>query len=414
MEFTLPYVSPSEKSRAFRLPVNNDTDTEHSDSNFDDAMLSNKVDDPQPGQQVVAQDHSAPVKHEIEVRPEVEVPEGDVETTAEKAKRIEIELFVGQMLKQIEFPEQSAIAVKALTGTLAEFIQEAMAKGGVEGVQQEAGATIGDQVIPRPFQSSEIVTTLAQAQTTAISSGSGEVTQTQTPAPIPMPMAAAPSADLPIGDIEITADADAALIPKTSPVVDPHVQTPLKSMAAATGLAPDRQQLEVVAVDTPREIREGDRQQFSTQRSEAVAPDLSRMQRVNNVAGISQHHTGILIADSGNKTYEIRFASSELGQIRVELSMDGTKPEASVLYNNADAEKPLRDLFGPLQSRLASLGIENLSLRHEGDRNLGGEDWPGNPELANEGAAEGMTDASEITYYIAPKRIDAGRLDIRF
>ena len=151
----------------------------------------------------------------------------------------------------------------------------------------------------------------------------------------------------------------------------------------------------------------GDRTQQDdlTQRVFAIGEQFVACVIVNN---------GILIADSGNKTYEIRFASAELGQIRVELSMDGAKPEASVLYNNADAEKPLRDLFGSLQTRMANLGIENLSLRQDTGRNPGGDDTSGNQKIAGGNAVDSTADASEITYYIAPEMIDAGRLDIRF
>ena len=408
LEFTLPYVSPSEKPRVFRPPAGNDTDTTRPGKNFDDAMRLKQPQDRQSGGQPASKDDGNAAQHEPEAQPERKLPKADAETTAEKAQRIEIELFVGQMLKQMELPEQSATAVKALTGTLAEFIQAAMNSGSMEEAVEGKESLARNLEIPDAFQDSEIVAFLAPARFATVSPAGGQDAQAQTPPPSTV------ATDIPPSDIEVTVDADDAPIAKTSPAVDPQVQTPQKSMAAATPVISERQQLDAAPVEAPRETREGDRQQMSAQRSESVAPDLSRMQRVNNTAGISQHHNGILIADSGNKTYEIRFASAELGQIRVELSMDGAKPEASVLYNNADAEKPLRDLFGSLQTRMANLGIENLSLRQDTGRNPGGDDTSGNQKIAGGNAVDSTADASEITYYIAPEMIDAGRLDIRF
>ncbi len=175
---------------------------------------------------------------------------------------------------------------------------------------------------------------------------------------------------------------------------------------------------DVAPVEAPREAREGEqRAQLAGPRLDSGGSDLSRMQRVTGPAALSQHHNGILVADTGHRNYEIRFAAGDLGQIRVELQMEGQKPEASILFNNADAEKPLRDQFATLQTRLASLGIENLVLRQDTAGGWGNNSAPGfgDRQAPQGGTGDAAMPALETEYYLMVPELTAdGRLDIRF
>lgn len=413
LELALPVRNPSDNMHAIGSTEPKPSEGSETGSSFNEMMLATDGEQPPDTRQSANADTP---NIDPELLPDIDLSELmefdtrlaalDTESASDKALQIEIELFVGQMLKQIEFPEQSTYAVDALTKTLSEFIHEAMKAGGIDVPVPEAAA--GD--LPVPEGEAELIVMTAPALPSPIKPADDTGTHLPNPVPASTQTVAEPTADVSVSE----AEAEETSVAKPSPTVQQQSQPLQQTMAATAAPTPERQQIDFAPIEAHRETREGDRQQLSTQRDGSVAPDLSRMQRVNTAGGISQHHNGILIADTGNKTYEIRFNSVELGQIRVELQMDGSKPEASVIFNNQDAEKPLRDLFGSLQSRMASLGIENMSLRQDTGRNPGGEDASGGQGVVGEDNADGNTDATGVTYYIAPDMTEPGRLDIRF
>lgn len=254
---------------------------------------------------------------------------------------------------------------------------------------------------------------IAGVAQTAANPGEGEKA-----APTPVPANPSHIVSLPNAGDSLAADGTEQVRTETQTVTSTQVAgaaqqvTEIKQPAQMAAPAAEAAQIE-----TPREVREGDRAQMAGPRGETAGSDLSRMQRVTGPAVLSQHHNGILVADTGHRNYEIRFASAELGQIRVELQMDGQKPEASILFNNADAEKPLRDQFTTLQARLASLGIENLVLRQDTAGGWGNNGAPGfgNGQAGQDGTGEKPMPAMETEYYLMVPELTAdGRLDIRF